>query len=155
VGQDWVEFRRSGPAVVVDMVRAVAARADPGQHGQGVEVIIEAPRPRLFADIFGAEPASARIAVTKAGGELSFPFHIRLLSDQGGNAGRRLAVRPGWAVSNSAGLAFLMQKGRPGDPFDWPALVEGALNALCVLRPDAPDEGWRATLASRPQDHAG
>jgi hypothetical protein len=155
VGQDWVEFRRPEPAVVVDMVRAVAARADPGQHGQGVEVVIEAPKPRLLADIFGAEPASARIAVTKAGGELSYPFHIQLFSDQGGDAGRRLPVRTGWAVSNSAGLAFLMQKGRPGDPFDWPALVEGALSALCVLRPDAGDEGWRAALASRSQDHGG
>jgi hypothetical protein len=155
VGREWVEFRRSEPAIVVGMVRVVAARAEPGQHGQGVEVVIEAPKPRLLADIFGAEPASARIAVTKAGGELSFPFHIQLLSDQGGNAGRRLPVRHGWAVSNSAGLAFLMQKGRPGDPFDWPALVEGTLAALSVLRSDAPDEGWRAAVASRSQDHGG
>jgi hypothetical protein len=148
VGADWVEFRRSAAGVVVEMVRGVAERGDPGQHGQGVEVVIEAPKPRLLADIFGAEPASARIAVTKAGGELSYPFHIQLLCDQGGDAGRQLPVRPGWAVSNSAGLAFLMQKGRPGDPYEWPALVEGALSALSVLRPDAGDDGWRATTLS-------
>lgn len=142
----WVEFRRSDPTVVVDIVREVARAGDPGAHGHGVEVVIEAPKPRLLADLVGAEPAAARIAVTKAGGEVAYPFHIQLLSDQGGRAGRRLPRRPGWAVSNSAGLAFLMQKGRPGDPFDWPGLVGGALDALAVLRRDAGDEGWRAAV---------
>jgi hypothetical protein len=146
VALGWVEFRRSDPAVAVEMVREVARVGDPGEHGHGVEVVIEAPRPRLLADIFGAEPAAARIAVTKAGGEVAYPFHIQLLSDQGGRAGRRLPARPGWAVSNSAGMAFLMQKGRPGDPFDWPALVVGAVDALTVLRKDADDDGWRAAV---------
>jgi hypothetical protein len=142
----WVEFRRSDPSVAVEMVRAVARAGDPGAHGHGVEVVIEAPDPRLLADIFGAEPAAARIAVTKAGGEVAYPFHIQLLSDQGGQAGRRLPARPGWAVSNSAGMAFLMQKGRPGDRFDWAALVGGTMDALTVLRKDARDEGWRAAI---------
>jgi hypothetical protein len=142
----WVRFRRSDPSVAVEMVRAVAQAADPGSHGHGVEVVIEAPEPRLLADVFGAEPAAARIAVTKAGGEVAYPFHIQLISDQGGRAGRRLPPRPGWAVSNSAGLAFLMQKGRPGDRFDWVALVGGAVDALTVLRKDAQDEGWRAAI---------
>jgi hypothetical protein len=142
----WVEFRRDRPGVVVDLVRAVAQAGDPGEHGHGVEVVIEAPRPRLFADIFGAEPASARIAVTKAGGEVALPFHIQLVSDQGGNAGRRLPRRPGWAVSNSAGTAFLMQKGRPCDRFDWDALVGGAMEALAALRTDADEDGWRTAI---------
>jgi hypothetical protein len=146
VALGWVEFRRSDPAVAVAMVRDVARAADPGEHGQGVEVVIEAPRPRLLADIFGAEPAAARIAVTKAGGEVAYPFHIQLLSDQGGNAGRRVPRRPGWAVSNSAGLAFLMQKGRPGDRFDWDALVDGTVAALTALRKDAEDTGWRVAV---------
>jgi hypothetical protein len=142
----WVEFRRSDPSVAVAMVRQVAQAADPGEHGHGVEVVIEAPDPRRLADLFGAEPAAARIAVTKAGGELAFPFHIQLLSDQGGHAGRRLPPRSGWAVSNSAGMAFLMQKGRPGDRFDWDALVGGAVAALTALRRDADDAGWRAAI---------
>jgi hypothetical protein len=142
----WVGFRRSDPAVAVEMVREVARAGDPGEHGHGVEVVIEAPGPRLLADIFGAEPAAARIAVTKAGGEVAYPFHIQLLSDQGGRAGRRVPARSGWAVSNSAGMAFLMQKGRPGDRFDWDALVGGAMLALTELREDAGDAGWRAAI---------
>jgi hypothetical protein len=146
VALGWVEFRRSDPAVAVDMVRQVARAADPGEHGYGVEVVIEAPKPRLLADIFGAEPAAARIAVTKAAGEVAYPFHIQLLSDQGGNAGRRVPARPGWAVSNSAGMAFLMQKGRPGERFDWDELVGGAMRALTALRKDAEDLGWQAAI---------
>jgi hypothetical protein len=146
VALGWVEFRRSAPAVAVAMVRDVARAADPGEHGHGVEVVIEAPRPALLADIFGAEPAAARIAVTKAGGEVAYPFHIQLLSDQGGNAGRRVPRRSGWAVSNSAGLAFLMQKGRSGDRFDWDALVDGTMVALTALREDAEDTGWRVAV---------
>jgi hypothetical protein len=146
VALGWVEFRRSDPAVAVRMVREVAQAGDAGEHGHGVEVVIAAPEPRLLADIFGAEPAAARIAVTKAGGEVAYPFHIQLLSDQGGHAGRRLPARPGWAVSNSAAMAFLMQKGRPGDRFDWEALVGGAVDALTVLRKDADDDGWRAAV---------
>jgi hypothetical protein len=146
VALGWVEFRRSDPAAAVAMVHDVARAADPGEHGHGVEVVIEAPRPRLLADIFGAEPAAARIAVTKTGGEVAYPFHIQLLSDQGGDAGRRVPRRPGWAVSNSAGLAFLMQKGRPGDRFDWDALVDGTVAALTALRKDAEDTGWRVAV---------
>lgn len=143
---DWVIFDRRDPAVVVELIRAVAATGDPGEFGDGVEVVIEAPAPTLLRDIFGAEPASAHIAVTKPGGEVGYPFHVRITSDQGGDAGQRVPRRPGWAISNSAGLAFLMQKGAAGAPPDWPDLVRGAIEALTALRTDAGDLGWRAAV---------
>jgi hypothetical protein len=141
---DWVEFRRSEAAAVIELVRAVATTGDPGEHGDGVEVVIEAPRKgwvgRLLDD---GQPEQARIAVTKFGGAVRYPFHVHLVTDHGGAAARRLPRLPGWAVSNSNGLAFLIQKGS-GDRWDWPALVGGAVAALSALRPDADDEGWRA-----------
>jgi hypothetical protein len=143
---EWVTFDRRDPAVVVELVRAVAATGDPGEYGDGVEVVVEAPAPSFLRDVFGAEPASARIAVTKPGGEVGYPFHVRLLSDQGGDAGRRAPPRGGWAISNSAGLAFLMQKGTAGAPPDWSDLVDGAIAALTALRTDAADPGWRAAV---------
>jgi hypothetical protein len=140
-----VEFRRSDATVVVELVRRVAETGDPGQHGDGVEVVIEAPRRgwlgRLVDD---GLPEQARIAVTKFGGAVRYPFHVQLVTDHGGTAARRLPRVPGWAVSNSDGLAFLIQKGRGGDRYDWAALVGGAFAALSALRPDAGDDGWRA-----------
>lgn len=147
VGQNRrMHFHRHEFGAVVDLVRGVASAHDPGEYGDGVEVVIEAPGPTFLRDIFGADPASARIAVTKPGGEVAYPFHVRLLSDQGGNAGRRVPRRPGWASSNSAGLAFIMQKARPDGAFDWADLVAGAIEALTALRTDAPDTGWRAAV---------
>lgn len=143
---EWVVFDRRDLDAVVELVRSVAATADPGEYGDGVEVVIEAPAPSFLRDIFGAEPASARIAVTKPGGEVGYPFHVRLVSDQGGDAGRRAPRRDGWAISNSAGLAFLMQKGAAGASYDWADLVEGAIAALTALRTDAGDSGWRAAV---------
>lgn len=143
---EWVTFDRRKPSVVVELVRAVAVTGDAGEYGDGVEVAIEVPAPSFLRDVFGAEPASAHIAVTKPGGEVAYPFHVRLVSDQGGNAGRRMPARPGWATSNSAGLAFLMQKGRPDAAYDWVDLVDGALAALTALRTDARDPGWRAAV---------
>ena len=74
---------------------------------------------------------------------MRYPFHIHLVTDHGGAAARRLPRLPGWVVSNSNGLAFLIQKGN-GDRWDWAALVGGAVAALSTLRPDADDDGWRA-----------
>ncbi|BCB84125.1 hypothetical protein [Phytohabitans suffuscus] len=143
---DWVTFDRRDPAVVVELLRGVAASGDPGVYGDGVEVVVEAPAPTFLRDIFGAEPASARIAVTKPGGGVGYPFHVRLVSDQGGDAGQRAPRRAGWAISNSAGLAFLMQKGAEGAPPDWADLVDGAIAALTALRTDAGDPGWRVAV---------
>lgn len=145
-GLAWVEFDRGDPTAAVALVRLVAGTGDPGEHGDGVEVVVEAPRPRLLADLFGAEPASARIAVTGPTGRVGYPFHIELRSDRGGRAARVLRAPPGWATSNSAGRAFLMQKGRAGAAFDWAGLVAGAVWALSTLRPDARDGGWRAAI---------
>jgi hypothetical protein len=141
-----VEFRRSEAAAVIELVRRVAEAADPGEHGDGVEVVIEAPRRgwlgRLLDDGLAEQ---ARIAVTKFGGAVRYPFHVLLMTDHGGAAVRRLPRVPGWAVSNSNDLAFLIQKGT-GDRYDWAGLVGGAVAALSVLRPDADDEGWRAGI---------
>lgn len=160
----WIEFRRSDAAVVVDMVRRVAAAADAGECGDGVEVVIETPaRTRWWARWWWTRwrctrrwwagpsaPTQARLVVTGAAGVVAYPFDIQLVTRHGGNAARRVGARPGWAISNSAGLAFLIQKGRAGDPFDWPALVAGALAALATLDPDARDTRWRATIDRNP-----
>ena len=139
-----MEFRRTDLIAVVELVRGVAEVADPGEHGDGVEVVIEAPRKgwvgRLLDD---GQPEQARIAVTKFGGAVRYPFHVQLVTDHGGAAARRLPRVPGWAVSNSNGLAFLIQKGT-GERWDWAALVGGAVAALSALRPDADEDGWRA-----------
>jgi len=62
-----LEFQRSDATVVVELVRRVADTADPGEHGDGVQVVIEAPRRgwpgRLVDD---GLPEQARIAVTKS-----------------------------------------------------------------------------------------
>jgi len=144
---EWVEFRRSDAEAVIELVRTVAESADPGEHGDGVEVVIEAPRKgwlgRLLDD---GQPEQARIGVTKSGGAVRYPFHIHLVTDHGGAAARRLPRLRGWAVSNSNGLAFLIQKGRSEDRYNWAALVGGAVAALSALRPDADDGGWRAGI---------
>jgi hypothetical protein len=163
---DWVEFGRSDAGLVIAMVRAVAQAADPGLHGEGVEVVIEAPKPGWFVGLLGDhEPDRARIAVTRAGGEVRYPFHVQLVTDHGGDAAHRVPRVAGWASSNSAGRAYLMCKERPeigwpeadrgagsepaggsepGAGFDWAGLVAGAVGALSALRPDAADTGWRA-----------
>ncbi|GAA5184481.1 hypothetical protein GCM10023322_26060 [Rugosimonospora acidiphila] len=141
---DWVEFRRSEAYAVVAAVRAVAEAADPGEYGDGVEVVVEAPPPGWLRGIFGDhEPDQARIVVTRPDGESRYPFSVQLVTDHGEEAARRLPATSGWTRSSCAGLAFLMQKGGPDDPPDWPGLVHGALHALAALRPDAGDEGWR------------
>jgi hypothetical protein len=144
---DWVEFRRSDAGAVVGMVRAVAEAADPGEYGDGVEVVIEAPRPGWLAGLFGDHlPDQARIVVTRPGGEVRYPFSVQLVTDRGGDAVRRLPRATGWVLSNSAGLAFLVRKGGEHDAPDWGGLVAGALNALCLLRPDAGDEHWQVGI---------
>jgi hypothetical protein len=134
------------------MVRSVAESGDPGEHGEGVEVVIEAPRRGIISGLFDGAPLDgnpreqARIAVTKAGGEVRYPFHVNLVTGFGGNAAHRVGALPGWARSNSAGQAFLVQKGRPGSTPDWAGLVEGAVTALAALRRRPPEDGWRATV---------
>jgi hypothetical protein len=143
----WVKFARTDAGAVVALVRAVAEAADPGDHGDGVEVVIEAPRKGWFRRLFDDRtPEQARIGVTKPGGEVRYPFHIQLVTDRGGAAVRRLPRTPGWATSNSAGLAFVIQKGPPEARPDWAGLVDGAIGALSVLRRDASDRGWRAMV---------
>jgi len=144
---EWVRFARTDASAVVAMVRAVADSTDAGEHGDGVEVVIEVPRKGWFRRLFDdGLPEQARIGVTKPGGEVRYPFHVHLVTDHGGAAVKRLPQAPGWAVSNSAGNAFAIQKGRPDDPYDWAGLVSGALRSLSALRPDAKDRGWRATV---------
>src|SRR5882757_1118669 len=110
---EWIEFARGDADVVIAMVRAVARAADPGEFGDGVEVVVEAPKPGFFAGLFGDhEPDQARIVVTKTGGQVRYPFCVQLVTDHGGRAAHRLPRLRGWAVSESAGLAFLVQKGR-------------------------------------------
>jgi hypothetical protein len=126
----------------------VAAAHDPGLHGHGVEVVLEAPRKKWWQALLNEdeELAQARIVVTRAGGRVGYPFDIQLITPYGANAAHRVGPRPGWAVSNSAGLAFLIQKGGPGARFDWRGLVGGAVAALDALRHDAPDAGWRVRV---------
>jgi hypothetical protein len=144
---DWVDFRRSDAGAVIAMVRAVAQSADPGEHGDGVEVVIEAPRPGLFDRLFGDhKPDQARIVVTRPGGEVRYPYNVQLLTDHGADAAHRVPPLSGWAASNSAGLAFLVQKGRLADAPNWAGLVGGAVAALSSLRPDAGDRGWKAAV---------
>ncbi len=165
---EWVEFDRTDAGIVIEMVRRVALSGDPGAYGEGVEVVIEVPRgqrrrsrsvaePRtpdaslrgFFAGLFHDDPPEqARIAVTRTGGEVRYPFHVQLVTPHGGDAARRVPALPGWARSNSAGLAFLMQKGRTGDRYEWAGLVGGAVAALHALA-SPPDTGWRAIVASR------
>lgn len=144
----WVAFRRSDASVVIDMVRAVADAHDPGEHGDGVEVVIEAPRRGWLAALFNSDDtqAQARIVVTRSGGEVGYPFDIQLVTAYGGGAAHRVGARPGWAVSNSAGLAFLVQKGRPGDRYEFGSLVGAAVTALSELRRKPADKGWRAMI---------
>ena len=144
---DWVEFRRSDASEVIELVRAVARAADPGEHGDGVEVVVEAPRRNWFGRLRDdGLPEQARIGVTKAGGIVRYPFHVHLVTDHGGAAVRRVPRLPGFATSNSAGLAFLIQKGGSADQHDWASLVSGAITALSALRPDADEGGWRAAI---------
>jgi hypothetical protein len=144
---DWVEFPRPDPGVVVAMVRAVAASGDSGEFGDGVEVVIEAPEPGWLAGLFGDHrPDQARIVVTGAGGRTGYPYSVQLVTDHGGRAARRLPRLPGWATSDCAGMAFLMQKGGRHDPPDWAGLVGGAVAALSTLLPERGDERWRAGI---------
>jgi hypothetical protein len=143
----WVQFRRSDLTAVINLVRTAAETADAGEHGDGVEVVIEAPRLRWFARLFRDwTPDQARIVVTRSGGEVAYPFSIQLVSEHRGRAARRVHPSPGWATSNSAGLAFLIQKGRPDAPADWDALVGGAMGALSNLTRKLPDRGWRVMI---------
>jgi hypothetical protein len=142
-----VEFRRTDATPVIELVREVAEAGDPGEHGDGVEVVIEAPRRGWFGRLRDdGQPEQARIGVTKFGGTVRYPFHVQLVTDVGGRATRRLPRLRGFAVSNSNDLAFLVQKGGSGDHYDWGGLVGGAVAALSALRPDAADTGWRVSV---------
>ncbi|WP_238006141.1 hypothetical protein KZZ52_51635 [Dactylosporangium sp. AC04546] len=146
--EKWVAFRRSRIDRVVAMVRAVAEAADPGEHGEGVEVVVEAPRKKWWQALFNRDDtlAQARIVVTRAGGEVRYPFDIQLVTAYGGNAAHRLGTRPGWAVSNSAGMAFVIQKGTHRTAFDFEELTTGAVAALARLRRKPQERGWRARV---------
>lgn len=146
--EQWVPFRRSRPERVVELVRRVAEACDPGEHGHGVEVVVEAPRKRWWQALFNRDDtlAQARIVVTREGGEVRYPFDIQLVTAYGGNAAHRLGTRPGWAVSNSAGLAFVIQKGTGRAAFDFEELTAGAVAALAKLRRKPQERGWRARV---------
>ena len=119
-----------------------------GRSGDGVEIIIEAPRKGWLGRLLDRDglAENARIVVTKPGGEVSYPFDIQLVTDRGGHAADDVPVHSGWARSNSDGRAYLIKKGRPDTPYSRRDLVAGAIAALCALRDDAPDEGWRAAV---------
>lgn len=146
----WVDFQRCDATAVIAMVRRVADAHDPGEHGDGVEVLIESPPPGWFARHWGRrrgrQRAQARLVVTKAVGIVAYPFEVQLVCEHGGDAAHRVGARRGWATSNSAGLAFLIQKGGDGDRPDFGALVGGAVVALSRLRPRAGEHGWRARI---------
>ena len=147
VDAGWIEFRRSDPTAVIDMVRVVAAAADPGEYGDGVEVVIETPLPGRLARLMRRRHrAQARVVVTKPGGVVAYPFDIRLVTEHDGKAARRVGAGPGWAMSDSAGLAFLIQKGRRGADPDFDELVGTAVTALKKLRPRTSEGGWRAMI---------
>jgi hypothetical protein len=147
VGTGWIGFSSGDPAVVVALVRTVAARHDPGEHGDGAEVVIETPRPGWFGRrVLRRGRAQARLVVTTAGGAVGYPFEVQLVSEHGGRAARLVGAGPGWAVSNSAGLAFLIQKGADSAGFDFAGLVATAVGALRRLRPMADNAGWRAMV---------
>ncbi|MGE5828313.1 MAG: hypothetical protein ACM30G_08095, partial [Micromonosporaceae bacterium] len=57
----WVTFRRSDATAVIGMVRAVAAGHDAGEHGDGVEGVVETPRPGWLARRLGRQRAQARM----------------------------------------------------------------------------------------------
>jgi hypothetical protein len=147
-----VRFHRLDPTPVVELLRRVADTRDAGEHGDGVEVVVESPRPRWWMDLFGrADQVQARIIVTKAGGEVAYPFDVRLVSDHGGRAARRAGnglVGPGqgWATSITDGEAYLVRKGRPGAAPDWPSLAGGAMTAAKTLAGKVSDRGWRVRV---------
>jgi hypothetical protein len=159
-GGDWIEFGRADASAVIEVVRAIADAADPGEHGHGVEVVVEPPRPGWLSGLFGGADVGdhARIVVTKAGGRVDYPFHVQLVTSAGAGAAYRVPRMPGWAASRSAGLAFLMLKGVPERSagvvtyaplrrYDWAALVGGTVVALAALQGRDPDEGtWRARV---------
>ncbi|MEV6928030.1 hypothetical protein AB0M46_26495 [Dactylosporangium sp. NPDC051485] len=146
--EKWVSFRRSRPDRVVDLVRRVAEARDPGEHGHGVEVVVEAPRTKWWKALFNRDDklAQARIVVTREGGEVRYPFDIQLVTAYGANAAHRVGTRRGWAVSNSAGLAFVIQKGTHRTEFDFEELTAGAVAALARLRRKPRERGWRARI---------
>jgi hypothetical protein len=148
----WVQFHRSDATPVIELLRTVADARDPGEHGDGVEVVVESPKPSWLADLFGrADHVQARIIVTKCGGEVTYPFDVHLVSDRGGNAARRAGqdlVGPGkgWATSDTDGRAYLVRKGHPHDPPDWTILAGGTMTALGVLAGRVKDKGWRVRI---------
>jgi hypothetical protein len=146
--EKWVPFRRSRLDRVIDLVRGVADAHDPGEHGQGVEVVVEAPRKKWWQALFNRDDtlAQARIVVTREGGEVRYPFDIQLVTAYGANAAHRLGTRKGWAVSNSNGMAFVIQKGTHRTGFDFEELTTGAVAALAVLRRHPQERGWRARV---------
>lgn len=145
--EGWVGFRPTDATVVVALVRTVAARGDAGEHGHGAEVVIETPSPGWFGRvILRRGPAQARLVVTKSDGRVGYPFDVRLVSEHDGHGARKVGARPGWAISNTAGMAFLIQKGGAADPPDFDSLVSVAVAALQTLRPRARERGWRASI---------
>ncbi|MER7003385.1 hypothetical protein ABT297_10100 [Dactylosporangium sp. NPDC000555] len=146
--QKWVAFRLSRQGRVVDLIRRVAEARDPGEHGHGVEVVVEAPRKKWWQALFNRDDtlAQARIVVTREGGEVRYPFDIQLVTAYGANAAHRLGTRQGWAVSNSAGMAFVIQKGTHRTGFEFEELTAGAVAALAKLRRKPQDRGWRARI---------
>ena len=137
---------------MVELLRGAADVRDSGAYGDGVEVVVESPRPGWWADLFGrADHVQARIIVTKVGGDVSYPFDVHLIADGGGRAAHRAGrglVGPGrgWATSVTAGEAFLVRKGRPDEPPDWLTLAAGTLAAMKTLAGRVPDRGWKVRV---------
>jgi hypothetical protein len=159
-GWDWIEFDRADASAVIEVVRGIAEAGDPGEHGYGVEVVVEPPRPGWLSSLFGGADVGdhARIVVTKAGGRVDYPFHVQLVTSLGAGAAHQVPRLPGWAASRSAGLAFLMLKGvpergagvvryAPVRRYDWAALVGGTVAALAALPGHTAVDGpWRARV---------
>jgi hypothetical protein len=164
----WVTFRRRDPSELVRVVRDLAASADAGAYGHGVEVVVESPRLHWWHRFFDrVERDRARIAVTGPDGRAGYPIHVRLVTGFGTDAAGKVDRRDNWATSvtsmrpitpgtgapphpHEAGEAIIMLKRGPGTGFD-PAeaadeVVAGTVAALADLHPFSPDRGWRARV---------
>lgn len=154
--QTWTDFTRHDLARLVDEVRNVAVSGDRGEHGHGVEVLVESPPLHAWQRWFRRRPRErdrAAIAVTNGRGVAKYPVHIRLYTTHGADAARKVDRRPGWATSNTVGQAILMMKARAAthgaaaglgtDPLDADELATGTVAALDDLHLFSPKKGWR------------
>jgi hypothetical protein len=144
--QTWTTFTRHDLTAVTDEVRRIAASGDAGQHGHGVEVVVESPPLRWWERRRQSRTRDhARIAVTDGQGRSGYPVHIRLFTTAGAAAVRKIDRRAGWATSNTRGEAILMMKARAATDggYDAAELVTGTVAALDDLHLRNPKRGWR------------